>query len=134
MRSLRPVTLKYSFGMVHPAIEVIDEPLLVFLMCCAVQVVEVTVTELPEFQPNDFLFSKHADRGEEQWEVFAWAVRDVMAKVGQLGVSDINFKQKMAIYEFYTGRRDEVTLEDGETLVFRADGDYESERVKKKIH
>jgi hypothetical protein len=40
------------------------------------------VHRLPIFQPNDYLFEKHRDKGKEKWEIFAWAVRDIMAKHG----------------------------------------------------
>lgn len=37
---------------------------------------------LPDFQPNEYLFETHKSKGEERWEVFAWAVRDVMMSIG----------------------------------------------------
>ena len=37
---------------------------------------------MADFKPNDYLLEKHADKGEEDWEIFAWAVRDAMAKQG----------------------------------------------------
>ena len=54
-------------------------------------VLEVNV--LPPFQPNEYLLKTHRDKvkGKEDWEVFAWACRDVMAKVGKFGKSDIDF-------------------------------------------
>ena len=42
----------------------------------------VDVYELPPFKPNEFLYAKQKDQGKEQWEIFAWAVRDVMSKFG----------------------------------------------------
>jgi hypothetical protein len=36
--------------------------------------------KLPDFIPNDYLFETHKDKGEEKWEIYAWAVRDIMAK------------------------------------------------------
>ena len=40
------------------------------------------VNIMPDFEPNDYLFRKHANRGTERWEIFAWAIRDAMAKAG----------------------------------------------------
>jgi|LauGreDrversion4_2_1035121.scaffolds.fasta_scaffold375038_2 hypothetical protein len=37
---------------------------------------------LPPFKPNEYLFEKHAQDGKENWEVYAEAVRDVMAIFG----------------------------------------------------
>jgi len=43
MRAVQPITLKYKHGMVHPAIESMDEPFVVFLMCCTLTPVFVEV-------------------------------------------------------------------------------------------
>ena len=37
---------------------------------------------LPTFMPNEYLYEKYKDRGDERWEVYAWAVRDVIARFG----------------------------------------------------
>jgi len=44
--------------------------------------------ELPAFQPNEYLYTKHADKGKERWEIFAWAVRAAMADAANMMVSD----------------------------------------------
>ena len=41
-----------------------------------------TVHVLPDFQPNEYLFETHKDKGTERWEIYAWAVRDIMMKAG----------------------------------------------------
>jgi hypothetical protein len=28
------------------------------------------------------MFETHRDKGKEDWEIYAWAIRDIMAKVG----------------------------------------------------
>lgn len=40
------------------------------------------VVTLPEFQPNEYLFETHKNKGKERWEIFAWAVRDAMMTIG----------------------------------------------------
>ena len=132
LRRVTPVTLKYKYGMVHPAIEAIDEPLVVFLMCCAVQVIELDLKQLPDFVPNEYLYATHADKGAEKWEIFAWACRDVMAKVGGFGKHDIPFKDKNKVYEYYMGRIDSLTFENGVTVEYRPDGVYDENRSKKE--
>jgi hypothetical protein len=42
----------------------------------------VDVNILPAFKPNEHLMEVHKDKGAEQWEIFAWAIRDVMSKFG----------------------------------------------------
>jgi len=39
-----------------------------------------TVNILPDFEPNEYMFKTHKKEGNERWEVFAWAVRDLMGK------------------------------------------------------
>ena len=41
--------------------------------------------------PNDYLYTRHSDKGTEKWEIYAWACRDLMAKVGGFGRHDIPF-------------------------------------------
>jgi hypothetical protein len=38
-----------------------------------------TVKVLPPFTPNEYLFETHKDKGKERWEIYAWAVREVMS-------------------------------------------------------
>ena len=125
LRQVMPVSMKYKFGMVHPAVESIDEPFIVFLMACAVQVLELEMILLPPFAPNEYLFETHRDKGEEKWEVYAWATRDLLAKVGGFGKYDISFKEKIKVYDFYMGKIDKLEFENGERVEYREDGDYE---------
>jgi hypothetical protein len=30
------------------------------------------------------LFEKHSDKGYERWEIYAWAIREIMSKAGNL--------------------------------------------------
>jgi hypothetical protein len=44
--------------------------------------------EFPPFIPNDYLYEKHKDKGKEKWDIYAWAVRDVMCKVSGIPKED----------------------------------------------
>lgn len=55
---------------------------------------------MPPFQPNEYLFEKHADKGKERWEIYAWAVRDAMMKAGKFQPIDLSLRIKMQ-YERY---------------------------------
>lgn len=44
----------------------------------------------PQFIPNEYLFEKHADKGKSKAEIYAWAVRDVMAKEMKVDKLDIH--------------------------------------------
>ena len=49
-------------------------------------------TILPMFIPNEYLFKTHKDKGEERWEIYAWAIRDIIAKQGGLELIDISIR------------------------------------------
>jgi hypothetical protein len=65
--------------MFSPAWDVLPFLPLCFMQLSLFYCATVTVTELPPFQPNEWLFTHHADKGKEKWEIFAWATREVMA-------------------------------------------------------
>jgi hypothetical protein len=48
------------------------------------------VTELTVFAPNEYFWKHHWKEGkEEKWEAFARVVRQIMAEVGDLKISDL---------------------------------------------
>ena len=55
---------------------------------------------MPDFQPNEFLFETHSNKGGDRWEVFAWAVRDAMCKAGNFEKCEIPIRDKIK-YEAY---------------------------------
>jgi len=55
---------------------------------------------MPPFEPNEYLFEKHADKGNERWEIFAWAVRDAMMKSGHFQPIDETLKSKFKYEEY----------------------------------
>jgi hypothetical protein len=40
----------------------------------------VNVDVLPVFEPNEYLWETHANKGQQKWEIYAWALRDMMLK------------------------------------------------------
>ena len=55
---------------------------------------------MPEFEPTEYLFETHADKGIERWEVYAWALREAMMKYGDLEPCNIALRDKLK-YEAY---------------------------------
>jgi hypothetical protein len=55
---------------------------------------------LPDFEPNEYLFETHKAKGETRWEVYAWAVRDIMMREGDFGECNMSWKHKDQ-YEMY---------------------------------
>ena len=101
-KKIKPIFLKYSFCSLSPAFETVELiPLIILQMsqCCC----QVEVGIMPDFKPNDYLYETHADKGREKWEIYAWAVRDAIAKTGGFKICDVPHRVKME-YEFYMRR------------------------------
>ena len=100
-KRVRPVILKYremeerNIGTVSPAYEVIE-----YLPLCVMQLslppfwFFCRVISLPEFEPNEYLYEKHKDRGNNRWEIYAWAIRDIMMNQGGFKECNLSWKHK----------------------------------------
>lgn len=92
--------MKYdNSGLVSPSYATMDiAPLAIFLLswCCY----KCDVTILPEFEPTEYLFTEHADKGKERWEIYAWALRDIMAREGGFGKSNIAVRKKVQYFHW----------------------------------
>ena len=72
-----------------------------------------TVRELPLFIPNDYLFETHANKGNDRWEVYAWAIREIIAEVGGFEKSELPYRAKLQ-YETILGyRKEKCVVSDG---------------------
>ena len=55
------------------------------------------------------MFELHADKGKEDWEIYAWCVQDVIAEKGKLKKAKYESLKTKNIYEsLYKGKIDEV--------------------------
>lgn len=84
---MKPVVLKHEYGMMSPTWDVIPFLPLVIMQQCVFNLKAVAY-ELPTFVPNQYLYTTHKDKGKENWEILAWAVREVMSDAGQLPKND----------------------------------------------
>ena len=90
-----PITLKYNTDQFLCSNEVLDDAVMFILMCTNWKFTTCEVKFFPVFQPNDYLWKKHADKGKEQWEIYAWAVRDIMAKESGFKITDQCVREKI---------------------------------------
>jgi len=116
-----PIVLRFKYGVVSPAYDV--APFFGFfpLSMCLYGDFSVEVLELPPFKPNEHLFRTHRDRFSllnhsngapedsepERWEVFAWAIRDIMSKAGGLPLNNQPYREKLE-YEHLLGFRESL--------------------------
>ena len=76
------------------------------LFCCNLWPTYYEVIEMPPFVPNSYLFETHKDKANSKWEIFAWAVRDVMSKASGLAKHDQSQAEKNQYYKYLQGRSD----------------------------
>ena len=100
-KTVRPVVLKYNYTNFSPCYDIMPFiPLVILTMSYGW--FTCTVKVLPPFKPNEYLFETHADKGKDRWEIYAWAVREVMAKAGPLIKNDQPYREKLK-YEAILG-------------------------------
>jgi 1-acyl-sn-glycerol-3-phosphate acyltransferase len=77
-KKIRPFVLQYGTdGSVSPAWDIIDFlPFAIIHLCWGGYT--CNLLELSDFEPNEYLFKTHADKGKERWEIYAWAVREII--------------------------------------------------------
>lgn len=109
LNTVKPVVMKYSWQDYNPAWE--GMPFLSHsgLMYMFYKTYQLDIYELPEFKPNDYLFENHKNLGSEKWEIFAEAVRDVMAKQGGFFKPTQSNAEKILYKDFMTGKTDSLT-------------------------
>lgn len=62
LRTVKPVVIKYEYGVMSPAFDVIPFFSLI-IMQLSVFNIKAVVYELPAFVPNQYLFNTHKDKG-----------------------------------------------------------------------
>lgn len=90
-KRVTPMFLKYDYRFCSPAFDIIEFwPIAIFTMSTWRNKCYVNV--MPDFEPNEYMYKTHKSHGNERWEVYAWAVRDIMAKTGNFGISSTPLK------------------------------------------
>lgn len=108
-KRVTPIYMKYPVGSFSTAYDVVDFlPLIIMNMSWAGLKCHVNI--MSDFEPNEYLFTKHADKGTQRWEIFAWAVRDVMAKTGGFELTHLKLKDKVEYYKYMMGYPDAVDV------------------------
>ena len=78
-------------------------------LCCRTARLHI----MPIFVPNDYMLENHTDKGEEDWEIYAWCVRDAISKAGDFKkVEFYNFQDRRNFYHFMNLRLDEIVIGD----------------------
>lgn len=67
---------------------------------------------MPDFTPNPWMLERHADKGREPWEIYAWCVRDAISKHSGIKTLDekLSLKDKLAFEALMAGHSDKVEV------------------------
>ena len=55
---------------------------------------------MPPFVPNQYMLDTHHDKGHCDWEIYAWCLRDAIAKQGDFGLCDMRMSERLAYQDF----------------------------------
>ena len=95
LKSVKPIVLKYTPSDISTQVNRYAIWPIQIMLTASLKPTVVEVSELPIFIPNDYLFETHKDKGKEKWEIFAWAVQDVIAKVGNFDKTDYSIRHSV---------------------------------------
>ena len=84
----------------HVSNAVVEELVLFFLIMCTFERITCFREELPVFKPNKYLFETHKDKGKNEWEIYAWAVRDVMSKASGFSKHDQPNAERLQYFKY----------------------------------
>ena len=88
MRTVRPCYLTLTKRFFSSSFDVLGYWEYNILLMSSLCTYTCTVHILSEFTPNDLMLKIHAEKGQEDWEIFAECVREAMCKKSKLKKSD----------------------------------------------
>ena len=100
MRTIQPCVVKVTDGMVNHAWECLPYAYFLVLSVCSMSWYSCKVYMLPEFTPNMIMLEKHADKGSEDWEIYAECIRDAMAKYSKMPMTNDPLRNKLKYESF----------------------------------
>ena len=84
---------------------ILDIYVLVIMLLSEIAFRKCTIHIMPPFEPNDEMLMLHEDKGETDWEIYAWCLRDAISKVGNFEKTQQNpYKERNAYIEYINGR------------------------------
>ena len=105
MRTVQPTFCKVTGGRVRLVYSILEIPVLFIMLLSEMTFRKATIYIMPPFEPNDEMLTLHADKGNEDWEIYAWCLRDAMAKAGEFKKLDNNpYESRTAYFKYMHGR------------------------------
>ena len=87
-------------GPVMPVYDIMPFAQLVIFIWCSFGFFHSTIHILPVFEPNDYLQEHFKHMGDEPWEIYAWAAREVIANHSGLQRCDLKNREKIDYEKF----------------------------------
>jgi len=66
---------------------------------------------MPPFVPNETMLKRHSDKGESEWEIYAWCVRDAMAKASGLKLCNRSIRERLLYENFMKGKVNQIEID-----------------------
>jgi hypothetical protein len=70
-----------------------------------------TLYIMPPFVPNQYMLDLHQDKGLYDWEIYAWCVRDAIAKAGSFEKCDMQNRERMKYWKLMNMYTDSCEFE-----------------------
>ena len=109
MRAIQPCFVKLNWGVVNPAFDVVDLIDILVLLFSNIFPTIATLHIMPVFVPNQWMLDTHQDKGTFDWEIYAWCVRDTMAKTGGFEKCEQTIRDKLNYEKFMMSVKDSCT-------------------------
>ena len=87
MRTVTPCIFKIGSGQIRPTYDSINFFEHQFILLANFSFHMANLYILPEFTPTPWMLQHHADKdpeGTDPWKIYAWCVRDLIAKYGNI--------------------------------------------------
>ena len=112
MRTIQPCFFSITSGQISPCYDTLDFLPLAVMLLTSLYFRWAKITIMPEFTPTPFMLEKHADKGKQPWEIYAWCVRDAMSKHSGYTKCDykLSLKDKFAYCDLMSAKIDKATI------------------------
>ena len=94
---------------------------------------------MPEFTPTLKMLELHADKGDEEWEIYAECIREAMSKASGKPMLDQPLREKIAYEDFMCGDKKQMkvggkifSFDKNENGVIEDDPDQEKHELESK--
>ena len=112
MRTIKPCIVKTSGRFFNQAWEVLPFGHYLTLFVCSMCFWTTKIYMMPEFTPNNKMLEKHADKGLEDWEIYAECLREAMCKFSGKPACDDPLRLKVEYEDFMCGDRPSMQVGD----------------------